>query len=138
MILPFTVAGDDAESALPDDEVTGEITTTEFAFQVPSGFDGQGTFAVANDGEQQHELAIYRLADGASVGDAVDALVEATGPPPMTPVTGVGPLGSQRATDAYVELALEPGEYAFLCFLPDTGGGGPHFVNGMALQVTVS
>ncbi len=139
MVLPFTVEGGDGPAALPAGDLAGEIGLAEFAFTVPSDFDGQGTYAVANDGEQAHEVAIYALADGATVGDAVDALVEATGPPPITPVAGISALAGLRAVDAYIELDLPPGEYAFLCFLPDVAGDGvPHFVNGMAQQVSVT
>jgi hypothetical protein len=139
MLFPFSVAGTDGPAALPDDELAGEIGTADFAFEVPPDFDGQGTYAVGNDGEQQHEVAVYALDDGASSGDVIDALVEGSGPPPMTPVAGIGPVAGLRGVDAYVELALQPGEYVFLCFLPDVAGEGvPHFVNGMVQQVSVS
>lgn len=141
MVMPVTVEGDDVEAALPADELAGEIGLTEFSFDVPDGFDGQGTFEITNNGQQDHEVVMYLLSDGATLEDALAALAGEgpPGPPPITPAAGIAPMAGGDTVNAYVELALEPGEYAFLCFLPDTSGSGaPHFTMGMAQQITVS
>ena len=138
MLLPFTVEGEEATDAtLADDEVGGEIELLEFGFGVPDDFNGEGTFAIANNGEQQHEATFYALADGATLDDALAFFGgAATGPPPFESAGGLAAVAP--GVDAYVELDLPPGEYALVCFLPDTAGdGAPHFTKGMALQVTV-
>ena len=140
MVLPFSVAGDEpaAEPVLADDEVEGEIELADFTFTMPEDFSGQGTFAVTNNGEQQHEATLYALADGATVDDALAffAGTATPGPPPFTSAGGLAAVGVD--IDTYIHLDLPPGEYALVCFLPDTAGGGaPHFTRGMALQVSV-
>jgi hypothetical protein len=140
MVTPFTVVGEApaVEAALPDDDVAGAIELADFAFTVPEGFDGQGTFAVTNNGPQQHELTIYALAEGATVDQALDFFGgEASGAPPVASVGGLAAVDIDVTT--YIELDLEPGEYAFVCFLPDTeGSGAPHFTRGMAQQVSIT
>ena len=37
-----------------------------------------------------------------------------------------------------VELELQAGEYALLCFIPDARDGAPHVAHGMIEQITVS
>jgi len=37
-----------------------------------------------------------------------------------------------------IELSLEPGTYAMLCFVPDTSDGNPHFIHGMIDQLTIN
>jgi hypothetical protein len=141
MVTPITDTGDAGPVGAPEGEVAGEIDLAEFAFGIPGDFDGQGTYAVANDGEQTHEAAFYRLDDGATLDDVVAAFADPSGgPPPVTPAGGIAPLGPQRGNDAYVRFDLDPGEYAVLCFLPDSspgGSGAPHFTLGMATQVTI-
>jgi hypothetical protein len=140
MVTPFSVAGEEpaVEAALPEDDVAGEIGLADFAFTVPDDFDGQGTFAVTNAGPQQHEVTIYALADGATVDQVLDFFGgEASGVPPEAPAGGLAAVGTDIT--AYIELDLEPGEYALVCFLPDTeGGGGEHFTLGMAQQVSIT
>lgn len=138
MLLPFTVEGDDADASLPDNDVAGEIELDEFGFAGTDDFSGQGTFTVTNNGEQQHEATFYALADGATLDDALAFFGgESSGPPPVTPAGGLAAIAP--GLDANVELDLPPGEYALICFLPDTAGdGAPHFTKGMATQVTVT
>jgi hypothetical protein len=141
MVATFTVTGE-ADPAVADAVLASAeagVATSEFAFDVPSDFDGNGTFAIDNTGgEQIHEAVFYRLADGATVDDAVAALSAETptGPPPITPAGGVTLVmpGEQSTFD----LALDPGSYAILCFVPDTETGAPHFLLGMAAQVDIS
>ena len=46
--------------------------------------------------------------------------------------------GSQvKGGAAYVTVDFTPGDYAFVCFLPDAKDGKPHFEHGMVKQVHV-
>lgn len=118
MIEPFTVTGaEPAEAAtFPADETVG---LSEFAFDVPEGFTGQGRIAVANEGEQPHELTI--------VGGPADAQVGAGGLATIAP-----------GTTGYVDLALPPGDYSFVCFVTDPESGQIHLQRGMEASVTVT
>ena len=141
MVATFTVTGE-ADPAAADAVLAAAeagVATSEFAFDVPSDFDGNGTFAIDNTGgEQIHEAVFYRLADGATIDTTcVAASVETpTGPPPITPAGGVTLVmpGEQSTFD----LALTAGSYAVLCFVPDIETGAPHFLLGMAAQVDIT
>jgi hypothetical protein len=59
------------------------------------------------------------------------------GRPPFTDVGSV--VGLSPGETNYLDLALSPGTYAFLCYFPDkTHGAVPHFLEGMATVATVS
>jgi hypothetical protein len=38
----------------------------------------------------------------------------------------------------FVEVDLTPGEYGFLCFVPDAKDGQPHVAHGMMQQFTIN
>jgi len=37
-----------------------------------------------------------------------------------------------------IEVNLQPGEYALICFLPDAKDGKPHLLHGMLKQLKIS
>jgi hypothetical protein len=140
MLTPFTVTdATPADTELADDELSGEIGLDEFAFVLPDEFSGQGTYAVTDEGEQTHEIAVYQLADGATADDVVAFFADpasASGPPPITPTGGAAAQAPGSTT--YVTLDLAPGDYVAMCFLPDVSSdGAPHFTKGMIQPFTV-
>jgi hypothetical protein len=40
-------------------------------------------------------------------------------------------------TSATIDVDVEPGNYAWLCFVPDPGSGQPHAALGMIAALTV-
>jgi hypothetical protein len=141
MVATFTVTGE-ADPAVGDAVLAsseGAVATSEFAFDIPPAFDGNGTFTIDNTGgEQVHEAVFYSLTDGATVDDAVAALTAdpPTGPPPIVPAGGVALVGPGDQTT--FDLALDPGSYAVLCFIPDVETGAPHLALGMATQIDIT
>jgi hypothetical protein len=135
MVSVLTVAGDTKPAAPP--AATGSVTLHDFSFDLPEPFDGQGTLRVVNDGAQPHELTILALAPGRTVDDATAFLsaTEHTGPPPFTDAGGLGAIGVGQT--AWVELHLQPGNYAAVCLVPDPATGKPHVMLGMATAFTV-
>jgi hypothetical protein len=83
-----------------------------------------------------HEAAIYAPEEGATVDDIVEYFSdpEPSGPPPAVPSGGVAALTAGNAST----IELEPGEYVFICFIPDTADGAPHFTKGMIEAITVA
>src|SRR5262249_12795887 len=70
-----------------------------------------------NNGKQAHEMAIYKLNNGATLQDLQAALADpSAGPPPATPAGGVAAL----APGGSAELTLpdQPGDYVAICFIP--------------------
>jgi hypothetical protein len=58
------------------------------------------------------------------------------GPPPGSLRGGIVDL--DPGAHAFFDLEIEPGDYALICFLPDTQDGKPHFVHGMMKLVRVT
>lgn len=96
---------------------------------------GHHVLLVRNDGQQSHELELVRLEPGKSVGDLEKWAEKMAGPPPAHFLGGVSPIAPGQSNELVVDLT--PGHYAFLCFLPDARDGKPHFVHGMAQELTV-
>jgi len=111
------------DSARPtaDVESEGKIVMADMTFSLPDGFDGNGVFEVRNDGDVLHEMGIVRLVDGKTSQDIISFFDFSKGPPtgprPYTTVGGMGALSPGK--NAYIELALEPGNYALISFITD-------------------
>lgn len=115
-----------------------DVTAVEYAYQgVPTEIAaGRVSFALTNDGVEDHEIVLFRLADGVDAsfeelmeqGDAAMASLEFTG------VAFGGP-----GTTSYTVADLAPGTYFLVCFVPVGGGedGPPHFMEGMQQTITV-
>jgi len=120
---------------LVDDPTDADISLVDFGFSVNGTFEPGETVTVANQGEQPHELVVYRLGDDVAFDEAAAALRDPTsGPPPFPSAGGVGAL----APGAAVQLALpdEPGDYVVVCFVPDVAGDGePHSAHGMVAEL---
>jgi hypothetical protein len=132
--------------AAPDADVPSteqSVTLDDFEFELPDGFTGAGAVTISNTGEQPHELAAYRVADGATADEAAaylatDPSTGATvppGPPPFEPAGGLA--ATNPGTLNVAQLDLTAGDYVFVCFLPDAETGAPHFTKGMITTVTI-
>jgi uncharacterized cupredoxin-like copper-binding protein len=138
MVQPFEVtAGPEGAAALPAADDTVQLLEYSFktSHPIPAG---KRTILVENGGKQGHELVLLKLAPGKS---AKDFAVWATtggmkGPPPAMPMGGVGTL-SQNGSATFT-ADMSPGEYAFICFIPDAKDGKMHVEHGMVTQFTVS
>lgn len=113
------------------------IHAKDFAYSGPKSVkSGPTTFRLVNDGKELHHLSIVKLDKGKTMKDLSEALKK-QGPPPtwMKEVGGPNPAlpgGTVEAT-----LSLEPGEYAFLCFINSPGNPMPHMAKGMVGSITV-
>lgn len=97
---------------------------------------GRHTIRVENQAAQPHELVIVKLAPGKTAEDFARFAEKPAGPPPGEVLPGVAGLAPGETN--VVTVDFQPGEYAFLCFVPDTKDGKPHVLHGMAKQFTVS
>ena len=136
MVRPFTVTGTDTTAAvLP--AVADTIRLSDYAF-LPSRplTAGPHTFLVENAGPQAHELVLVKLAPGKAIEDFAGwAEGGLKGPPPASPVGGVASL--DKGLTAQFTADLTPGEYGFICFVPDIKDGKPHLAHGMMKQFKV-
>ena len=128
------------------------IRLADYAFQLAKPLDefapgqtqmltaGPHTFEVVTAVGQPHELVLVRLAPGKTIDDFMKWMGvlmsgKDSGPPTGYALGGVAPALS--ATTQYFSVELAPGNYAFLCFLPDAKDGQPHFAHGMIQPFTV-
>jgi hypothetical protein len=125
--------------------VASTITLGDFSFTLPKGFTGKGVVDVSNQGAQVHEMVLFKLNPGKTLADAKAYLLTPpgtpppAGPPPFTTVPGLGGVtGLSPQQHAWLNMNLTPGNYALLCFFPDTKKGGlPHALEGMTKEFTV-
>jgi hypothetical protein len=81
MVAPFTVTEPPAEAAAAPTS-DGQIITNEYSFTVPPSFSGKGTFEIFNKGQQNHEMAVYKIADGKTLADVQAFLARPSLPRP--------------------------------------------------------
>jgi hypothetical protein len=137
MVREFEVTGEEPSAAarLPEADVTVTLVDYDFRTSGPLA-PGRHTILVENAGPQVHELVVLKLAPGKKVEDFAHwAESGMRGPPPAEPVGGIALLDKGGRGTFTVDLA--PGEYGFICFVPDSKDGKPHLAHGMIKQVRV-
>lgn len=129
-----TASATDAPPPPPPAEIT--VTLVDYAFGVEGEFlAGHNRVRVENRGPKEHHVAVGRLAPGATLRDAVEYDPASGEPSPVEFVGGSAGLAPGQVN--VIDVALEPGEYVLLCFVPDENDGRPHILHGMARQITV-
>ncbi len=135
MALPFEVAGSASPAELAAADVTIKLVDYDFESSQPLT-PGRHTIRVVNTAQQPHELVLLKLAPGKKVEDFGRwAETGRKGPPPAQPVGGVAMLDTGGQGTFEAELA--PGEYGFICFVPDAKDGKPHLAHGMMKTIKV-
>jgi hypothetical protein len=131
----FEVTGDSGGGEVASDGPTVEATEYEFT---SSGLKaGANPLLFKNTGAEPHFIAGVKLKPGATIEDARRFIRSEKGKPPFeegqTFNTAVIDAGDSQS----VEVELQEGKYAFLCFVPDRAGGPPHAVKGMISEAVV-
>lgn len=136
MVRPLKViaaSGPAASSPIPD--VTATLVDYSFKLSTPI-LAGTRTIKVENTGSQPHELELIQLAPGKTAHDFLSwAGAGMKGPPPAKPIGGVA--GLERGMSSTFTANFTPGNYAFICFIPDAKDAKPHFVHGMTKDFSV-
>jgi hypothetical protein len=136
MIQPFEVtAGASAAAELPAADVT--MTLADYGFEASQPLTpGHHTILVENAGPQPHEMVLLKLSPGKSVKDFGKWATEGMkGPPPAMPLGGIGSI--EKGGRGVFTVDLTPGDYGFICFVPDVKDGKPHLAHGMVKQFKV-
>ena len=137
MVKPFTVAGDTgaAKAELPRAVTTIKMLDYDYELSQPLT-PGRHTIRVENEGPQPHELALLKLAPGKTVADfAAWEKAGMKGPPPAEPMGGVVAL--DKGGNATFTADLTAGDYALMCFIPDSKDGKLHYMHGMMKPIKV-
>ncbi len=115
------------------------VTATDFAFQAPDSVPaGLAMIHLVNKGPSVHHLQLVQVDSGKTLADLMAAMKN-PGPPPAWVhfVGGPNALAPTGVDTAVVYATLAAGNYALLCFVPDSAGR-PHFTLGMARALTVT
>jgi hypothetical protein len=117
-----------------------DVVAADYAFQdLPEEVEaGRTSIALDNQGSEQHELVLFKKADGETRGwDELSQLPEEEQGAALQ-FSGVA-FGAPGTT-AYTTVDLEPGTYIAVCTMPVGGheDGEPHFMKGMVQELTVS
>lgn len=137
MITDVTVNpdGDGAHASFgprPDDT----IELVDYAYRPARPLTaGTHRVLVKNAGQQSHELELARLLPGKTPADLAAWAEHMAGPPPAHFLGGVSPIAPGQENE--MMLALSPGHYVMLCFLPDAKDGKPHLAHGMVQEFVV-
>lgn len=134
MVRPLRVVPAKVAASKPKPDVTVSLVDYGFKLSAPIRA-GTHTLRVHNVGGQHHEVELVQLNSGASLGDFMKWLDKMVGPPPGKGLGGI--TGMEPGMSEYFTANFTPGNYALICFLPDTKDGKPHFAHGMAQQITV-
>jgi hypothetical protein len=134
-VASFEVSGDPS-----DDTVDGDATVTagEYVFDSEEPLPaGQNEIVFDNVGVQPHHLLASRLLGDASAEDALRFFKTEKGRPPLSEEGTQATAVIEGGEAQLVDLDLEPGRYAFYCFISDRQGGPPHAFKGMVSEIEV-
>lgn len=128
----FTACGSDSDGKQVN------VKGLEYGFEAPTSLKpGKTTFNFENIGKEEHEMALVRLKDGATIEQALGAESDEDRARLMDggPAVVIAEPG-QKGT-ASIALDLKKGTYALVCTftLPD---GSPHAAHGMVRSISVS
>lgn len=136
MIKPLQVTASDTPTTTePSADIT--MTLKDYSFDLSTPITaGQHTIKIENAGPQPHEVVLLQFAPGKTMDDFM-AWEQGgmKGPPPGKFLGGITAI--ENGGKNYFAHDFAPGDYALLCFLPDTGDGKPHLAHGMAQSFTI-
>lgn len=142
MIKPLTVTAKPAEQLVAPKAPTVQLGDFAFSGQAASYKAGKVTLEGLNKGKQVHELIAIKIQEGLAPDQLRQMLAgpppaggPPPGPPPFTFAGGMQAVMPEQK--AYGEFDLTPGQYAFICFVPDLASGKPHVELGMFAPFTV-
>lgn len=96
---------------------------------------GKHTIHIMNEGPQDHEAILVKLAPGKKLADFNTwANTGMKGPPPAMPITGMAAMAKGRT--AIITETFTPGDYAITCYVP-APDKKVHAEHGMNLEFTV-
>jgi hypothetical protein len=130
----FTVEGEEGE-ALP--ETDGKVEAREYSFTGSDLTAGRGQILFENVGEQPHHLIAAPIKPGKSIGDVRNFVKNESGEAPIDEEKTFVSAIVSGGTSAVIDVDLQSGDYALVCFIPDATGGPPHAVKGMVSAASV-
>lgn len=134
-VASFEVTGDPSDDTLDGDAT---VTAGEYVFNSEEPLPaGQSEIVFDNIGAQPHHLLASRLLGDATAEDALQFFKTEKGRPPLSEEGTQATAVIEGGEAQLVDLDLEPGRYAFYCFISDRQGGPPHALKGMVSEIEV-
>ena len=141
MVMPLTVTAPGgvsqagaAYAPTPSPDVHLVVKDYGFTFSKPITA-GKHTIHVMNEGPQEHEVIMLKLAPGKHVADFNKwALGDMQGPPPAMPIAGMS--GMAKGRTGIFSDDFTPGTYAITCFVP-APDKKMHSEHGMSTEFVV-
>ena len=131
-VTPATATAASTADTMADIEVT--LVDYDFKFSAPLT-PGHHLIRVTNAAQQPHELVFVRLEPNKTPMDVAHWGEHPLGPAPGTLHGGIAAM--MPGTVAYVPVDLPAGDYALLCFVPDSKDGKGHYLHGMAKRLKI-
>jgi plastocyanin len=141
----FAELGDAAADECADETI--EVTAIDYGYEGMPEEVSAGTLAVtlANEGEEFHEMVVFRKNDDAAESfDDIFALEDQSEAEALMTQQGAT-FAPPGGTASGLFTLEEPGDYVAVCFIPvgttpevEEGSGPPHFTQGMKVEFTVS
>lgn len=138
MLRPITVTPSTAHNASAVAAPVADVTVklVDYAFESSKPITaGRHVIRIENDAAQDHELVLVRLAPGKTVEQLAAWVEKMDGPPPGEPLGGVAAI--HPGGYGFITADFTPGDYGFICFVPDAKDGKPHVAHGMLRQFKV-
>lgn len=126
-----------ASDEVPDGANLVDLSLVEFGFRLDRDAIKAGepfAFRVTNDGKQVHEVVVVGIPEGSTLEEAVEIVGEEELPPVAFKVF----ITPGQELDMAFEDDLPPGNYALVCFFPDTSDPEftAHIEKGMVAEFT--
>jgi Copper binding proteins, plastocyanin/azurin family len=123
-----------------DETVEGDTTVSagEYVFESDAPLPaGTNEIVFDNIGAQPHHLLASKLIGDATAEDVETFFKTEKGKPPLSQKGTQATAVIEGGEAQLVSLDLEPGRYAFYCFISDRQGGPPHALKGMVDEIEV-
>jgi hypothetical protein len=114
------------------------VSMKEFGFDFDTSLikDGNVSFKIKDDGQQRHEVILDKIPQDMNLEEAIKG-----GKPPVgaEPISFLGIAKPGETKRMVFDAPLDPGRYAFLCFMPDADDPAhtPHALKGMHAEFTI-
>jgi hypothetical protein len=141
MMAIMTVTGASDSSSVPAGALAARadanVTLTDYHVGVQGALvAGDRTVRVINGASQGHDLEILQILPGHSAADALRWFEHPAREAATARAIG-GVVAMHPGQQAVVSATFHPGNYLFLCWVPDSAGR-PHFRRGMHQAITVA
>lgn len=137
MVRELTVTPSTSAAAVAPITPTTTLTLADYSFTASSPLTaGKNVIRVVNSASQPHEVVIVRIAPGKTVGDVAAFGEKPVGEPPGEVVGGASFIAGTG--ENFIDVDLTPGDYGFICFVPDAKDGKAHVAHGMMQQFKVN